>query len=74
MIQFIAAIKSLGIALELLKEVVSGAKAFAAWIEANKNEKWFQDSAATFSEWRKAKTPEEKKRAAEELRDLIRRL
>lgn len=60
--------------IQLLWEIVKGAKELAAFIEHNKNEKWFQDSHAVFSGWKAAKTPEEKKRAAENLRDLLRRL
>lgn len=74
MIEFWALLKGLGTSLELVKEIISGAKSLAQWVEANKNEKWFQDSAELFKGLRAAKTPEEKKHAAEALRDLFRRL
>lgn len=61
-------------AVQLLWELLKGAKELAGWVEKNRNEKWFQDSAQTFSEWRDAKSPEQKKKAAENLRDLIRRI
>lgn len=56
---------------QLLKELVDGVKWLAQFIQDNKNEKWFQDSAQLFSELRKAQTPEEKKDAAKKLRDLL---
>ena len=58
-------------AIQLLWEIVKGAKELAAFVERNKDEKWFKDSAATFSGWRSAKTPEEKNRALEDLRSLL---
>lgn len=57
--------------IQLLWEIVKGAKELAGFIERNKDEKWFQDSAATFRGWRSAKTPEEKNRALEDLRALL---
>lgn len=61
-------------AIQLVKELVDGAKWLAGWVEANKQEAWFQESARLFSDLRKAQTPDEKKLAAERLRDLIRKL
>jgi hypothetical protein len=61
-------------AFQVLKELIDGAKWLAQWVNENKDEKWFQESAALFSDLRKAKTPDEKKLAAERLRDLIRKL
>lgn len=39
--------------LKLVLELIRGAKDLAAFVEANREEKWFQDSSATFSELRK---------------------
>lgn len=62
--------------IQLLWEIVKGAKDLVKFIEDNRNEKWFQDSSEVFSSWRKAinGTPEEKKRAVENLRDLFGRI
>lgn len=48
-------------AIKLLWEIICAAKELAAFIEKNKEEKWFQDSAALFGRWKDAKTPEQKK-------------
>lgn len=60
--------------IQLVWEIVKEAKELAAFIEHNKDEKWFQDCSAVFSGWKNANTPEDKKRAAENVRDLLRRL
>lgn len=61
-------------AIQLVKELVDGAKWLANWVNENKTEKWFQESAVLFSDLRKAQTPDEKKLAAERLRALLRGL
>ena len=38
--------------LHLLREIVNGVKFLVAFIEANKEEKWFQESAKTFTQLR----------------------
>ena len=60
--------------VNLVLEIIRGAKALADWVEANKTEAWFQQSAESFKKLREAKTPEEKRNVAKELRDLIRGL
>jgi hypothetical protein len=55
---------------KVIQELVAGAKALAAFVEANKNEKWFQDSTQVFQELKKAQTPEEMREVAKKLRDL----
>ena len=70
-------------AISLILQVVQGVKALAAFIEANKTEAWFQDSAKTFSELRNTVndqklSPEERtarlREAGRNIRDLIGKL
>ncbi len=46
---FIASIMAI---VRLLGELVSGAKVLAAFVQENKNEKWFKDSVQTFTNLR----------------------
>lgn len=69
---FIAAIK-------LINQAIQGAKTLVAWVEANRNEKWFQDSIAIFNDASKAinkpaVTPEEKHAKSEALKSYSRGL
>lgn len=57
-------------ALKLLKEMVDGTKAIIAFIEANKDEAWFKASAAAYIAIKAAKTPEERRQIAKEVRGL----
>lgn len=57
-------------AIRMLYELFMGAKALMNFVEANKNEKWFQDSAVTIAKLKAAKTEDEYKQVAKDLRDL----
>lgn len=57
-------------ALALLKEMVDGAKAIAAFIEANKDEAWFKASADAYTAIKAAKTPEDRRALAKSIRGL----
>ena len=57
--------------LRLLAQIFAQAKSLYAFYEANKNEKWFQDSSKTFEELTKPNaTVEEKKKAVSDLAKL----
>ena len=62
-------------AIKLVAAIIDGAKAIMALINANKDEKWFQESAKAFTEFRdklnNAQSKEEKDDAAKKMaRDL----
>lgn len=59
-------------AISAVWEILKLARSILDFIEANKNEQWFQDSAKVFTELNKAKTPEERRNAAKNIRDLMR--
>lgn len=54
--------------------IISSAKEIMGFIDKNKNEAWFRDSAELFQELRNAKNDDERKNLAIRLRDIIRRL
>lgn len=58
--------------LKLLWEIVQAAKSIAGFIESNKNELWFQESAQVFQKMKEAKTNEEKKDIVRNLAHLLR--
>lgn len=62
--------KDIFAALALLKEMVDGAKAIAAFIEANKDEAWFQASAEAYGAIKAAKTPEDRRAIGKKIRGL----
>ena len=57
-----------------IKAVFDAASAITRFIDANKTETWFQNSADILNKIKEAKTDEERKALAHDLRDLIRRL
>ena len=61
-------------AVVALRDIVNTAKAIIAFIEANKEEQWFKDSAKAFRVLQEAKTPEDRRDAAKRMRDLLRGL
>lgn len=61
-------------ALVLVNEIISDAKAVAAFIQSNKDEAWFKSSSETFKQIREAKSDEERRAAARRLRDSWRNL
>ncbi len=67
MFQILGAIKSIASIFSAIKSVIG-------FIEANKEKKWFLDSAETFKEIGKAKTDEEYQEAANNLSKLIGRM
>lgn len=54
-------------AFKLIKELVDMAKALSSFIQANKDEAWFKNSADVFQRLRDAKTPEEHKAVGKDL-------
>lgn len=62
---------SLFAAVKMVLSILSIAKELKDFIEANRTEAWFKESAEAFKGLRAAQTPEEKKDAAKRLRDLI---
>lgn len=54
-------------ALSLIKEIIDGIKGIAKFIEDNRNEKWFQDSAQIFIQLRGAKNDDERKKILQDL-------
>ncbi len=60
-------------AIGFLREIFDTIKGLIAFIEKNKNEKWFQDFAVTFKDFTQ-KTPEDRRALARDLRDLLGRL
>ena len=54
-----------------IKDIIDSVRGIFDFIEANKNEKWFQQSAEVFATLQKAKTSEEKREAAKKIRDLL---
>lgn len=67
-------LSSIGAALKLIYEIVQGAKLLAAFIQENKKEQWFQDSAATWARVKEAKTNEEKKAVVRDIATLWSRM
>lgn len=57
-------------AIKMLYELVMGVKSLIAFVEANKTEAWFQESAKAMTQIRAAKSEQEYKDAAKALRDL----
>lgn len=47
-----------------------GVKSLIAFVEANKDEKWFKDSASVMTQIKAAQTEDEYKKVAKDLRDL----
>ena len=60
--------------IKLINKILDNAAFIAKFVKDNKNEQWFQDSAAAFSSLRNAKTDEEKKDVAKRLRDIVSRI
>lgn len=58
-------------ALAAIPKLIGAVKSIFAFIEANKNEAWFQHSASAFALVNKAKTEEEYRDAARKVRDLF---
>lgn len=56
--------------IKLFMELLSQARALYSFYKANQNEKWFQDSIATFKALNEAKSVDEKKKAISNLADL----
>lgn len=56
--------------IKMLYEILMGLQSLIKFVEANKNEAWFQNSSAAFTKIREAKSEEEYKQAAKDLRDL----
>lgn len=59
---------------QVIKSVIDGAKALAAFIEKNRNEAWFQESSRVFQALETAKTEEESKNAFKDYLRLIGKL
>lgn len=57
-------------AIGFLREIFDTIKSLMAFIEKNKNEKWFNDWSAAFKDFTQ-KTPEERKDLAKSIRDLL---
>lgn len=70
----LAFIKGLSALLSLLKEVVGAVRGIMSFIESNKNETWFQDSARFYGECKNARTNEEKKAAVQNIARLLTRM
>ncbi len=60
-------------AIQLIYEIVTGIKGILAFIEQNKNEAWFQDSAKAFNDF-KQKSPEERAKLAADISSLLKRM
>lgn len=60
--------------LVLINNIVGGAKAVAQFVQDNKDEKWFQDSAVAYEKLREAKTKDERTEAFRKIRDSWARL
>lgn len=58
-------------ALGAIRSILAAAKSIIAFVEENKNERWFQQASETFSRLREAKTSEERKRLAKDISRLI---
>lgn len=61
-------------AFGVLKDVIKMARDLMAFIEANKKEQWFQDSAKVFRALSQPTSTKEKRLAVEGIRDLLKRL
>lgn len=61
-------------AIQLLLELVKGAKALFAYVEKAKDDQWFKDSVDTFKQLREAKTSDERKAAAVSIANLFGKL
>ncbi len=59
-------------ALSIIKDIIDGVKAVSSFIQENKREAWFQESAKVFSTLREAKTTDERKKIAQDLAALWR--
>lgn len=57
--------------IQSLASIVQAVRDIFSFVQANKNEVWFQDSAKFFSDLRGAKTDDERKALAKRLRDII---
>ncbi len=60
-------------ALGLIKEILDLARSIVSFIQENKQEQWFKDSAAAFGNFQQ-KTPEERKKLAKDISDLLGRM
>lgn len=60
--------------LDVVNNIVAASKVIANFIQDNKDQAWFQESAKVFKEIRDANTPELRKAAAKKLRDSWRNL
>jgi len=58
-------------AIAAIKDIMDVVKSILGFIDANKDEKWFQQSAQVFAKLQEAKTSEEKREAAKNIRDLL---
>jgi hypothetical protein len=61
-------------AIGLIRDVFAAVREFAAFVEKNKQEQWFQDAAIAFRGMRGPSGTEDKRRAIEGIRDLLKRL
>lgn len=58
-------------AFSAIKEIFGVIQNVISFIDENKDEKWFQESAAVFSKLQAAKTSEERREVAKNIRDLL---
>ena len=61
-------------ALKAIKSIIEAVRGIFAFIEANKTEQWFQDSAKVFSKIQKLDNDDDRKKAAKDMRELISRM
>ena len=59
------------LAIKSIASIISTVKEIFKFIEDNKTEKWFQDSAEVFGKLKEAKTTDERKALAKDLRNLL---
>ena len=60
-------------ALQMIYNILQTVRQIFDFVQENKNEKWFQDSAATFTKLKEAKTADERKKMAQDLANLLSR-
>lgn len=60
--------------VNLIVEMIKGAKSLLAYMEQSKDDQWFKDSTETFRKLKEAKTPDERKAVAADIAKLMGRL
>lgn len=60
--------------LKTIASIVEGVQALLKFIQTNKDEAWFKESAQIFTELKNAKTEDQRKDLARRMRDAIRGL